>query len=93
MYAPECVFFVMNRDTICCLFLMFSFKSFFYFFQTEEGRQVHGVDLTEGAKATSTLRFADGQKLVHKRKCMDLELILPGSPGGSYKKKRNCRDS
>ena len=27
-------------------------------------RQTHGVDLTEGARSTSSLRFADGRKLV-----------------------------
>ena len=42
-----------------------------------QGRQVHGVDLTEGARLTPSLRFADGQKLVRKRKCMELELFYP----------------
>ena len=35
-----------------------------------------------------SLRSADGRKLVHKRKCMELKLFLPGSPGGSKKKKK-----
>ena len=52
----------------------------------EQGRQVHGVDLTEGARLTPSLRFADGQKLVNKRKFMELKLFLPGSRGGSKKK-------
>ena len=45
-------------------------------------------DSTEGARLSSSLRFADGQKMVHKRKCIELELFLPGSPRRSYKKRR-----
>ena len=52
----------------------------------KEGLQVHEFDLTEGARSNSSLCFADEQKLVRKRKCMKLELFLPGSPGGSNKK-------
>ena len=37
---------------------------------------------------TQSLRSADERKLVHKRKCMELKLFLPGSPGGSKKKKK-----
>ena len=44
--------------------------------------------LTEGARLAPSLRFADGQKLVHVRKCMELKLFLPGSPGGSKKKEK-----
>ena len=33
-----------------------------------EGRQVHGFDLTEGARSKSSLRFTDGHNLVHKCK-------------------------
>ena len=52
----------------------------------------HGVDLTEGATLTPSLRFADdGHKLVHKRKCVCFLLpesaFLPESPGGPKKKK------
>ena len=36
----------------------------------EEGREVHSVDKTGGARLTQSLRSADGQKLVHKRKCV-----------------------
>ena len=32
-----------------------------------------------------------GRKLVHKRKCMELKLFLPGSPEGSKKKKKNSK--
>ena len=27
-------------------------------------------------------KYADGRKLVHKQKCMELKLFLPGSPEG-----------
>ena len=38
--------------------------------------------LTEGGMSKSSLRFADGKKkLVHERKCMELKVFLPGSPG------------
>ena len=42
---------------------------------------------------TQSLRSADGRKLVYKRKCLELKLFSPGSPGGSKKKKKILRAS